>query len=431
MEADSGPQAADPISVDALADEIAESLAALYTDAGEQPPTLDRPTLLRVAAELLADGPQVGEDDGEGGFVTNAELLDEFAEWSPYTNPKDGRQGAKSGGGRVVYGAAAQKALGSGAGSDKPNLPENSKGISPSQTAGATSANLKFGVMPFGGFAKDVRGTGDQFAKGLTDEQLRWSHKKHVAAALAAGKPVPPEVLADYPDLAKKHAPEVKPKPTAKPVMPPADVAAIYQRSGTTAKTSEVNAAARSAASMTKQQATEAVKAIGLRPEADPKRQLIEAIIERRESQIRALNSGNSPEFEARGRAEFAKVDDAKLVGVNDLLPPVARKPVVAKPTVTPKTKPTPPPRESLPAPARAVADLYDRGATATKPEIDTAMLGIAKLKKAELDQTWAAMGMSGKPKTKGAALVQIREAIDGRAGGAMRAGMLAPRGES
>lgn len=37
--------------------------------------------------------------------------FDAMADWSPYTNPKDGRTGAKSSGGRVVYGDAAQKYL--------------------------------------------------------------------------------------------------------------------------------------------------------------------------------------------------------------------------------------------------------------------------------------------------------------------------------
>jgi len=51
-------------------------------------------------------------------------------------------------------------------------------------------------------------------------------HKEKVAAALAEGKPVPPEVLADYPDLAKPAAP-AKPAPKkpataeAKPPAPP------------------------------------------------------------------------------------------------------------------------------------------------------------------------------------------------------------------
>ncbi len=37
------------------------------------------------------------------------------------------------------------------------------------------------------------------------------AHHTHVAAALAAGKPVPPEVLADYPDLAAKAGPKAAP----------------------------------------------------------------------------------------------------------------------------------------------------------------------------------------------------------------------------
>jgi hypothetical protein len=47
-----------------------------------------------------------------------------------------------------------------------------------------------------------------------------WSHRSEVANALAAGKPVPPEVLADYPDLAAKptpspQAPATTPTPSA------------------------------------------------------------------------------------------------------------------------------------------------------------------------------------------------------------------------
>jgi hypothetical protein len=44
-------------------------------------------------------------------FERFAESAEQFAEWFPYTNPHDGRQGAKSAGGRIVYGDAAQKAL--------------------------------------------------------------------------------------------------------------------------------------------------------------------------------------------------------------------------------------------------------------------------------------------------------------------------------
>ena len=39
------------------------------------------------------------------------EEIDMMADWKPYTNPKDGRTGAKSSGGRVAYGDAAQKYL--------------------------------------------------------------------------------------------------------------------------------------------------------------------------------------------------------------------------------------------------------------------------------------------------------------------------------
>jgi len=41
---------------------------------------------------------------------------------------------------------------------------------------------------------------------GVHGESLRFGHERAVDSALYEGKPVPPEVLADYPDLAKKYA---------------------------------------------------------------------------------------------------------------------------------------------------------------------------------------------------------------------------------
>ncbi len=49
---------------------------------------------------------------------------------------------------------------------------------------------------------------------------VRLAHKRDVQRALSAGKPVPPEVLADYPDLAEKYGP--KPADAGKPPEPPA-----------------------------------------------------------------------------------------------------------------------------------------------------------------------------------------------------------------
>lgn len=52
--------------------------------------------------------------------------------------------------------------------------------------------------------------------KRFTHEQV---HKKFVESALAAGKPVPPEVLADYPDLAAKHGKAASAAPEHAPVI--------------------------------------------------------------------------------------------------------------------------------------------------------------------------------------------------------------------
>ena len=49
---------------------------------------------------------------GPAAALPFSESVEQFAEWKPYTNPRDGRTGAISGGGRVVYGAAAQQYLG-------------------------------------------------------------------------------------------------------------------------------------------------------------------------------------------------------------------------------------------------------------------------------------------------------------------------------
>src|SRR5690606_39293153 len=43
-----------------------------------------------------------------------------------------------------------------------------------------------------------------------------WKHKDMVESALRSGKPVPDNVLADYPDLLAKHRGADTPKPTAK-----------------------------------------------------------------------------------------------------------------------------------------------------------------------------------------------------------------------
>lgn len=49
------------------------------------------------------------------------------------------------------------------------------------------------------------------------DDYLRASHKNEVAKALSEGKPVPAEVLAEYPDLAGKAKPAAEPTPAAQP----------------------------------------------------------------------------------------------------------------------------------------------------------------------------------------------------------------------
>ncbi len=63
------------------------------------------------------------------------------------------------------------------------------------------------------------------FHSGFKGTGGKGGHKKDVQAALAAGKPVPPEVLADYPDLAPKPAP-VPEKLPAKSDSPVASVPA-------------------------------------------------------------------------------------------------------------------------------------------------------------------------------------------------------------
>lgn len=60
--------------------------------------------------------------------------------------------------------------------------------------------------------ANDVqKTTRDQGGVGGLDPAGLGYHYDHVAAAIAAGKPVPPEVLAEYPDLAKKPADPLTP----------------------------------------------------------------------------------------------------------------------------------------------------------------------------------------------------------------------------
>jgi len=55
-----------------------------------------------------------GTFDPKSANIKHAERppVEQFAEWKPYTNPRDGRTGAISTGGRVVYGTAAQQYLG-------------------------------------------------------------------------------------------------------------------------------------------------------------------------------------------------------------------------------------------------------------------------------------------------------------------------------
>ncbi len=62
----------------------------------------------------------------------------------------------------------------------------------------------------------------DLYGKGTkeADDAVMKFHKQHVGVALSEGKPVPPEVLVDYPDL----KPEVKPAPVKPPVTEKAEV---------------------------------------------------------------------------------------------------------------------------------------------------------------------------------------------------------------
>ena len=70
-----------------------------------------------------------------------------------------------------------------------------------------------------------ARARGDEFRKnyGPDDNPAKWAqiHKKAIQQALKENKPVPPEVLAEYPDLVKGKPPPPKEKLPEQPVSEP------------------------------------------------------------------------------------------------------------------------------------------------------------------------------------------------------------------
>ncbi len=255
--------------------------------------------------------------------------------------------------------------------------------------AAAAPPPQKLSARAFEGRADDHAPTDDEFA----------------AASRPAAKPAP------------KPAEAAVPAPT--PTAPAVDVAEVYDRAGSTAKHSEVNAAARAAAGMTRAEATATLSKMGYPATGDPRKQLAELILDRKGSQLRRLSSGAGEAVDAAHREAYAPLHDEPLLSSADVLP---APPVKAKPTAAPAPvkaeKPSAPPAEPPHTDAgRAVASVYDRAAAATDADIQSARDRLAAMPAAEVQRVGAALGMAGGV-TKKAVLARIED----RRGTAIRA---------
>lgn len=166
---------------------------------------------------------------------------------------------------------------------------------------------------------------GDSFEwEADSEEKYRALHRKIVEREVAAGKPVPSEVLADYPDLAAKHGkPADAGRGAAEPagLTPPHDPAAgltaklAARHRGT--KSSETNALMREAAALTPEQAAAVVKAMGVEPDKDARRQLVESIADRQATKLR---SGRIFRKDHPQSQEIAALNDEPLLTTEQAL---------------------------------------------------------------------------------------------------------------
>jgi hypothetical protein len=244
------------------------------------------------------------------------------------------------------------------------------------------------------------------------------AHRAAVKAALAAGKPVPPEVLKDYPDLAPKAtapAPAPAPAPAtpaatkppkAAPKPAPAvDAAEVHERAGdfTRTKNSEVNAAARAIAGMSQ---AEAKRQFGPgRSGRDHRRDAVAAMLDRRQMAFRNIrDAGGTVKDKGREhlRAERAGLLDEPMVTADELFGAPAPKPAApARPAPAPGPTPAPAAAESAAPPesdlGRKLVAIYHAtaGSVADLSTIPTAA-DVVALPAAERRRIAAAVGVSG-----------------------------------
>jgi hypothetical protein len=261
-----------------------------------------------------------------------------------------------------------------------------------------------------------------------------WVHKPKDGGpdylpAPAETRPVPPppqreEKRPSHVDAEKRALLDRQRQDAAKEPSPSVDPADFHRRLDArdkSTKNSEANSLARTAAGLSPEQATAALKAIGMRPEPgeDPRRTLARSIVDRQGAKLRA---GMAYRPGSKEDKELEPIRDEPLTTVDDLLGP-------ATPRQTQKTKPReePPPRPKEPPAGppqtdagKQAAGIYDRAATATDADIESAKKSLQGLPPDELRRVAEAMGHYG-PVTAKDLVGRIVE----RRGAAIRAGLI------
>lgn len=216
-----------------------------------------------------------------------------------------------------------------------------------------------------------------------------------------------------------EHAPPTEEEIAAASKPAKVDVTGVYDRAGSTAKHSEVNAALKHVAGMSREEAGATLKTMGYPATGDPRRQLAELIADRKGSQLRGLSSGAGRVVDERNRAAYAPLNDEPLLTPDEVLgarpatPPKPANPTAAARPTRPAVAPAQAPQTDA---GKAVSGIYDRAASASDADIAEAEQHLAKMPKDELARVGAAMGMAGKVTAK-----QLLARITERRGTALR----------